>query len=251
MISKNIRSPCLVSVSEIFYSLQGEGRYAGSHSVFVRLGGCNLVCPGFGAGGCDSYYAVNSKYKDSWSRIDGKTAIAEHKKMMKFSHAHTVITGGEPTLWFGNLDFMEFAKYLYDGGHRVTVETNATKEIDFSFEPYRSFVYALSVKLSNSKEPEERRINMQALKNFIAESDYFFKFVLDSDLIKSGRAKQEIEGILTPLGVSPEAVYCMPLGGDRAGLAENARDVFEFCLDNGYSYSDRLHIRIFDKKKGV
>ena len=241
----------MISVSEIFYSLQGEGRYAGSHSVFVRLGGCNLVCPGFGDGGCDSYYAVSGKYKESWTAMDADSLIAEHKKAMRFEYAHTVITGGEPTLWFSNSDFMEFATYLYEMGHNVTVETNGSREIDFSFEPYRSFVYSLSVKLSNSGEPEDKRVNIGALKAFTANADYFFKFVLDEEFIKSGAAKKEIDEILEAVGVLPEAVYCMPLGADREGLAENAKAVFEFCLANGYSYSDRLHIRIFDKKKGV
>lgn len=240
----------MLGISEIFYSLQGEGRYAGRPSVFVRFGGCNLRCEGFG-GGCDSRYAVYPSFRDSWAKYDAKSLIAEHEKAKIHSHADTVLTGGEPTLYFKNADFMAFAEYIAASGSLITVETNATKEIDFEFAPFRSFVYSLSVKLSNSGEGVEDRINHAALDSFVKNSNHFFKFVLDAKLIASGKAKEEIDELKARFGISEQNIYCMPLGVSKEEIGVNAKAVFEFCAAEGYSYSDRLHIRVYDKKRGV
>lgn len=240
----------MVSVSEIFYSLQGEGRYVGRPSVFVRFGGCNLRCEGFG-GSCDSVYAVDPANKESWIRYDANGLIDAYEAKKPFAYADTVLTGGEPTLWFRESDFMLFAEYLADNGSLVTVETNATKEIDFSFAPYRDFVYALSVKLSNSGEKKVDRINKKAIELCEKNAKYFFKFVLDAEFVGSGGAKEEIDEIRQEFGIRPQDIYCMPLGSSKERLSANAKSVFEFCAKEGYCYSDRAHIRVFDKKRGV
>lgn len=240
----------LIFVSEIFYSLQGEGRYAGRPSVFVRFGGCNLRCEGFG-GKCDSYYAADGSFREEWSKYDANTLITEHSKAKRCEYADTVLTGGEPTLWFKDADFMKFAKYLYESGSFVTIETNGTKTVDFGFEPYTDFVYAISLKLSNSGERIEDRLNTEAIEAYIKNSKHFFKFVLSADFIESGDAKAEIDYLKHKFKISPQNIYCMPLGASKEELLKHAKSVFEFCADEGYSYSDRLHIRVFDKKRGV
>ena len=63
--------------------------------------------------------------------------------------------------------------------------------------------------------------------------------------------EKEIDEIKDKFGVKPSNIYCMPLGASKEELAANAKSVFEFCAKEGYCYSDRLHIRVFDKKRGV
>ncbi len=227
-----------IPVSEIFYSVQGEGKYCGTPSVFVRVGGCNLKCPGFGDKGCDSYYAVDKNYQKEWVLMN----IEEIKKeILKYldKKPHLVITGGEPTLFHKELyPLVEWFE------NQITIETNATIDIDFEKYPkYKDVVFAMSVKLSNSGEEYNKRVKKEVIKSYAKNAKKsFFKFVIDRDL------KNEIEEITKNIDIP---IYCMPLGATKEELEKNAPFVFEFCLKNGYCYSDRIHIRLFGKKKGV
>ena len=227
-----------IPVSEIFYSVQGEGKYCGTPSVFVRVGGCNLKCPGFGDKGCDSYYAVDKNYQKEWVLMN----IEEIKKeILKYldKKPHLVITGGEPTLFHKELyPLVEWFE------NQITIETNATIDIDFEKYPaYKKAAFAMSVKLSNSGEEYNKRVKKEVIKSYAKNAKKsFFKFVIDRDL------KNEIEEITKNIDIP---IYCMPLGATKEELEKNAPFVFEFCLKNGYCYSDRIHIRLFGKKKGV
>jgi len=225
-------------ISEIFYSIQGEGKFAGHPSVFVRVGGCNLKCPGFGESGCDSYYAVDKKYKNQWRETDIEDIKKEIKKYKKFN-PHLVITGGEPMLYYEKL-----YPLIERFDNIITIETNATVDIDFEKYPkYKDVVFAMSVKLSNSGEEYNKRVKKDVILSYAKNAkNSFFKFVIDRDL------KEEIENITQGL---ENEIYCMPLGATKEEIEKNAPYVFEFCLKNGYCYSDRIHIRLFGKKKGV
>ncbi|EAH6260588.1 7-carboxy-7-deazaguanine synthase QueE, partial [Campylobacter upsaliensis] len=62
------------------------------------------------------------------------------------------------------------------------------------------------------------------------------------------KAEEEIKEILS---VVKNEVYCMPLGENEARLKKNALALVNFCLKNGYNYSDRTHIRLWGDKEGV
>jgi len=250
-------------LTERFFSIQGEGRYAGVPSYFLRTGGCNLKCAGFNATyevngkirrGCDTWFAVDRDFSSSWVAIDdAKTLIDELRDEFREIgyKPHLVITGGEPLIYSSDTIFYEVFKSLIDMGIQVTFETNATIEPNFrEFEAYKKAIFALSVKLSNSKEPKERRINIDALKAIAKNSkECFLKFTLDREFIESNRAKLEIDELSKIL---PDTkIYCMPVGESKEVLEQNSKSVFKFCMDNGFYYSDRLHIRVFDKTQGV
>jgi 7-carboxy-7-deazaguanine synthase len=229
-------------VVEIFRSIQGEGKYAGRPSIFLRLGGCNLKCPGFDKKGCDSYYAVDKKYINEWEKLSIEEII-DRIENLKQKNEDLVITGGEPTLYY-----KEIYPLIEKFKGTITIETNATIFIDFEKYPkYKDVIFAMSVKLSNSGEKYEKRVKKEAIKNIAKNAKKsFFKFVVskkDLDL--------ELKEILDiTRGIDLE-IYCMPMGDTPKKLEENAKSVFEFCLKNNFCYSDRLHIRIFGKKKGV
>ncbi len=46
-------------------------------------------------------------------------------------------------------------------------------------------------------------------------------------------------------------IYTMPVGESRDNIWKNDKSVFEFCMQNNFYYSDRLHIRVFDTTQGV
>ena len=157
-----------------------------------------------------------------------------------------VITGGEPMLHHKEALFYEFVCELLARGHAVHFETNGTILVDFEkFPAYKSCVFAVSPKLSNSAEPRERRLNFAALRSLKQNAkDSFYKFVISPEF----DAQPEIREILA---ACESEVYCMPRGTDCRELESGAQFCVDFCLKNGYNYSDRLHIRIWGEKDGV
>jgi 7-carboxy-7-deazaguanine synthase len=249
-------------LTEQFFSIQGEGKYAGVPSYFLRTGGCNLNCPGFGAEyivdgevrlGCDTYFAVDSAYAKSWIKVDDAQSLINTLKDEFETIGYKpqmVITGGEPLMYHTDNTFYQVIEWLITEGIAITFETNGTVEIDFEKYPaYKECIFALSIKLANSGEAEEKRVVPEALKNVQTYSkEAFLKFTIDADLVKS-TAIDEINAIQEIL---PELdVYCMPVGESRDTIWKNDKAVFEFCMKHNFRYSDRLHIRVFDTTQGV
>ncbi len=250
-------------LSESFISLQGEGRYAGVPSYFLRIGGCNLRCKGFGAEyeidgqkryGCDTWFAVDRAFSSQWRAIDSAELLLEdiERSFSELGYLpHVVITGGEPLIYASDPIFYGVIEGLIELGVQITIETNATLSPDFIHYPaYSSCTFALSIKLSNSAEAKERRICLEALESLATHAkEAFMKFALDRALIESGAALKEINELRRVL---PKLeIYCMPVGESKETLSKNDRAVFEFCIRHNFRYSDRLHIRIFDTTLGV
>src|SRR6476646_3107711 len=99
-------------LSELFYSIQGEGKLTGVPSVFVRASGCNLRCVW-----CDTPYA-------SWTP-EGEDVLVRQivSRVHEFQAWHVVLTGGEPMIM---PDFRELAEALSAEGKHITVETAGT-----------------------------------------------------------------------------------------------------------------------------
>ncbi|MEA1916266.1 MAG: 7-carboxy-7-deazaguanine synthase QueE [Campylobacterota bacterium] len=245
-------------VVESFFSIQGEGKFIGTPSIFIRFGGCNMSCEGFTCSevvnekvtliGCDSIYAVNHEhFSHTWQKIENLEELIKHITKHNISYScDVVLTGGEPLIYSTNNIFLEFLEYLHVNKHRVTFETNASISIDFDKYPiYKEMNYSMSVKLSNSNEDKKKRINSKNISNIALHvKDSFFKFV-----ISENNQIDEIEEIASYAPSLP--IYCMAMCNSKNELEDRSLFVVEFCKKNGYIYNDRLHIRLWDKKKGI
>ena len=105
-------------VQEIFYTLQGEGPFAGHPAVFVRLCGCNLTCYF-----CDTDFE-SSDWRPNLNEIaETMTEVTKGKPPCKL----VVITGGEPF----RQNIAPLVERLLAGGHVVQIESNGTLFVDF------------------------------------------------------------------------------------------------------------------------
>ena len=162
-----------IKVSEIFYSAQGEGRFVGVPSVFLRTFGCNFKCGGFGlpAGettkeiepiaanvhlyktfeelplvntGCDSYASWHPAFKElsPYYTIDEAVekllALTPNNQWVQNNgnDVHLIITGGEPLLGWQQL----YPALLNHPGmvdlRSLTFETNGTQRLSEDFKNF-------------------------------------------------------------------------------------------------------------------
>ncbi len=157
-----------IKVSELFYSIQGEGRYMGVPSVFLRTYGCNFTCQGFGmprgelsteadavaknvqlyksyndlplvSTGCDSYASWHPAFKDLSPMIEVEglaKAIVETLPYKEWRDEHLVITGGEPLLGWQRAYPALLDQPCMDKLKEITFETNGTMRLTKDFKEY-------------------------------------------------------------------------------------------------------------------
>jgi 7-carboxy-7-deazaguanine synthase len=229
-----------MKLSEVFHSIQGEGKLAGVPSVFVRASGCNLRCVW-----CDTPYA-------SWEPEGQENSIDQiMRQVRQFPARHVVLTGGEPMIM---PDVRSLCQAIKADGYHLTIETAATV-----YRPVQLDLASLSPKLSNStphqreggrfaRSHEEHRLNFPVIQQFIDSApDFQLKFVVarESDV-------NEIESILSHLrGWTPADVLLMPEGIDAQTLGERSSWMAEICRSRGFRFCPRLHVLLYGNRRGT
>ena len=252
-----------IPIVETFASIQGEGRRI-VPAIFIRTGLCCFTCKGFGCKvkapdgtvvqGCDTIRAVSPKFKDTWAYYSNYQDLVNLVQPLIYTDQDVrkqdiVFTGGEPLLHWNTKVFQDTLAYYISRGHKVTIETNASLDIEFFRKYQEQIMFSMSVKLSCSGELKERRINIETITKIIENCpDSYLKFVINPDTWETD--KIEINEILTQLPYYVD-VYLMPLGATREELQKNTQFVVERCAEYGLNYSDRIHIRAWDTKEGV
>jgi len=240
----------LADKPEIFHTLQGEGVSMGMPSVFVRSSLCNLHCSW-----CDTDYTWNWE-GTPWQH---ETGVKYSKKdyivsletsdvadlVASYGCKNIILTGGEPLLQ--QPAWAEMIQHLRerDPHYRFEVETNGT-QIPSEFMSSAIDQWNVSAKLSNSGNDEKLRINSDALHDFAGRENAWFKFV-----IQSAADLTEVQLLENTYALPKDKILLMPEGRTEEALQQKRLWLADICRDQGYRFSDRLHIQLWGSKRGV
>lgn len=232
-----------LNVSEFFFdTIQGEGLNVGCPAAFLRLAGCPVDCKF-----CDTaaVWKTSQKVRIKWL-IDQmkKTGLA---KKLNESNMILVITGGSPLLQQKSLtDFFKTYETIFQHKPYVEVENECSFIPESEIMRYVSW-WNNSPKLSNAEVPVERRYKPEVLKIMSKLGNCIWKFVV--------RDEQDIEEIrrdfLKPFNIPAFRVCLMPMGANQEEYFSNRENVVRLAIENGFRYSPREHIAIWDKKTGI
>jgi organic radical activating enzyme len=278
-----------IKISELFYSVQGEGRYMGVPSVFLRTFGCNFTCDGFGmprgeksnernqvadriaefkqyrdlplvSTGCDSYASWDPRFKDLSPLLTTEAIVERIKELLPYKRwmrEHLVITGGEPLLgWqraFPDLLEHEFMQDLKE----ITFETNGTQRLTEDFKQY----------LTAWTDRSDREITFSVSAKLPASGERW-EDAIKPDIVCQYQqvgwtylkfvvaTEQDIYDALAAIityrdeGFTGE-VYLMPVGGVESVYSLNNKNVALACMKHGLRYSDRLQVPLFKNEWGT
>jgi 7-carboxy-7-deazaguanine synthase len=222
-------------IAEVFHSIQGEGQFTGTQSVFVRTTGCNLRC-----WFCDTDY---TSWKPEGVQRDWQDVFDE---VRGYDCEHVVVTGGEPFL---QPDVVSLTRALEDAGHFITIETAGTVH-----RPVHAGLMSISPKLSNStpNDPiwtarhEARRDAADVMQRLLSDYPYQLKFVVDrpDDLA-------EIDAYLANYpDVVGENVGLMPQARTAAEIHDKSDWLEKEAANHGFHVSPRLHIERWGNARG-
>lgn len=231
-----------MKISELFFSIQGEGELTGVPSVFVRTSGCNLRCRW-----CDTKYA-------SWKPEGENVTINDLlDKVCSYPARHVVISGGEPMIAKG---IEEFTHLLKESGKHITIETAGT----ISPNGIQCDLASLSPKLSDSTPKEgdinkewidrheSKRLDYDILSEWVNSYNFQLKFVVSKE-----EEIKEIQNVINRIEgkIIPEKVLLMPEGVDPDTLRSRYDLLIDLCKENGYRLCHRLHIDLFGNTPGT
>jgi organic radical activating enzyme len=280
-----------IKVSELFYSIQGEGRYLGVPSVFLRTFGCNFTCSGFGMPkgeksnernviadnigkykeykdlplvntGCDSYASWDPKFKDLSPLVTTEKlaeTIVQLLPYQEWREEHLVITGGEPLLGWQR-SFPELLNHpLMKSLKELTFETNGTQLLSNDFEQY---LYHWGIEqrgynaLTFSVSPKLSNSGENRLDAIKPEVIVQYEKVGHTYLKFVIATEYDLEECLDTVDVYKKYgfkgnIYLMPVGGVESVYHLNNKRVAEFAMKSGLRYSDRLQIPLFKNAWGT
>ena len=208
-------------ITEIFYSLQGEAKFVGCPTVFVRLTGCPLRCHY-----CDTAYAFTGGQSMEMDEI-----LSE---VEKHDARHVCVTGGEPLAQKGCLVLLQ---KLCDAGYIVSLETSGAMDISgVDSRVHR----VIDIKTPGSGEADKNRLENLSL---LSDRDQL-KFVICS--------REDFDWAIQFCGLHGLWQSCMILFSPAYGQVE-PRDLADWILQGNYPvrFQFQLHKMLWGDKPGV
>jgi len=275
-----------IKVAELFYSLQGEGQYLGTPSIFLRVFGCNFQCPGFSMPrgqrseerlninpddyktydslplvhtGCDSYASWDVRFKHLSPTMTIEQITDRMQTLLPMGtygkDKHLILTGGEPLLGWQRsyIELFDEIESKDMNLSNITFETNGTQKLhDDLFDyldiaPYQT-TFSISSKLPSSGEAWIDAIKPDVVKDYIEVGEAYFKWVVSNqdDYEDVCRAVDEYNAAGIDI-----PVYLMPAGGTTKHYDENERWVADLAMQNGWRYTPRLQVQLWKNAWGT
>ena len=217
----------MIKISEIFGpTIQGEGPYSGKPATFIRTYGCMPPFCDF----CDTKY---SWYSKDWTAKDIDDVV---KDSLKYTNDKglVIVTGGEPFMQSGIYDLLNKLEDIFE---TVQVETSGKAPINYK---------ALKPEIEVVMSPKVYNGKFKLADDATLTYANYYKFVIgtedDFELAK---------GMIDERHMKKEDIYLMPLGAGREEHNKNLEFVANKCIEHGYNFSPRLHVMIWDTKRGV
>jgi organic radical activating enzyme len=279
-----------IKVAELFYSIQGEGRYMGVPSVFLRTFGCNFTCAGFGmergelskeveliasinearpfqsynelplvSTGCDSYASWDPRFKDLSPMLTSDAIADRIMEILPQDHwkdEHLVITGGEPLLGWQRAysDLLDHPKMK--DLTEITFETNGTQKLTDDFKNYLSDWNKVGREITfsvSAKLPCSGEKWEDAIcPEIVCEYEEVGTAYLKF-VIATEQDFADAERAVKEFRAARFTghVYLMPVGGVESVYSLNNRRVALLAMENGLRYSDRLQVPLFKNEWGT
>ena len=278
-----------IKISELFYSIQGEGRFMGVPSVFLRTFGCNFTCDGFGmprgeksdereiiaqhadqykddkslplvTTGCDSYASWDVRFKHLSPVVSVDVIVDAILHMLphgKWTSEHLVITGGEPLLGWQRAypDLLSHPNMV--NLQELTFETNGTQKLEPKFSEYlkthwRKGWDRLTFSVSPKLSVSGEKWS-DAIKPEIImqyqEHGYVYLKFVVATEDDVVEASRAVQEYVDAGFTGP--VYLMPVGGVESVYAMNNKNVALMAMKKGWRYSDRLQVPLFKNEWGT
>ena len=279
-----------LKISELFFfSIQGEGRYTGVPSIFLRTFGCNFSCKGFGmpkgefsieadniakrigefseykqlplvSTGCDSFASWHSAFKHLSPTVETDyvaEAIVQLLPTQTWGDVHLVITGGEPLLGWQRA-YPELLNHpKMHGLKEITFETNGTQKLSVDLYNYlQGWKASIGSEVTFSVSPKlscSGESPIDAIKPaVVCEYENVGYTYLKFVVATEEDAKEALEAIdkYRSFGFRGP-VYLMPVGGTTDTYFMNNKRVAELAMANGLRYSPRLQVDLFKNGWGT
>lgn len=250
----------MLNISEVFYSIQGEGYTTGVPSVFIRLQGCNLMCggpqgrlvkEGKATWWCDSETVWKGGTSYTNEQLEEKFIELQQLENILSGTTHIIWTGGEPTIK-RNADsianFMDFLNAKYTNASMYTeIETNGSLVVSEDF--YSKYITQIncSAKLENSGMPKAMRINAGAIEQIKKHNNYWFKIVISNE----DDIKETFTDYIEAFNIPKSKLILMPGVDNLNDLSERTRFTMEMAKKYNVRMCTRAHILSWDRVTGV